>query len=81
MAIPAACLFLFTLVPYFPVAKNIHHELLDVISELSPNEDTKKLISDFLDDFFNKPKTGLLSIGFLLALFAFLGDPDGSRNR
>ena len=69
MAIPAACLFLFTLVPYFPVAKNIHHELLDVISELSPNEDTKKLISDFLDDFFNKPKTGLLSIGFLLALF------------
>lgn len=69
MAIPAACLFLFTLIPYFPVAKNIHHELIDVITDLSPNQDTQKLITDFLDDFFNKPKTGLLSIGFVLALF------------
>jgi len=69
MAIPAACLFLFTLVPYFPVAKNIHHELIDVITDISPNNETKKLIADFLDDFFNKPKTGLLSIGFALALF------------
>lgn len=69
MAIPAACLFLFTLVPYFPIAKNIHNELIGVIADISPNAETKKLITDFLDDFFNKPKTGLLSIGFLLALF------------
>jgi len=69
MAIPAACLFLFTLVPYFPVARNIHNELIGVIADISPNEDTRKLLSDFLDDFFNKPKTGLLSIGFVLALF------------
>lgn len=69
MAIPAACLFLFTLIPYFPVSKNIHHELIDVVTELSPNQDTQKLITDFFDDFFNKPKTGLLSIGFVLALF------------
>lgn len=69
MAVPAACLFLFTLVPYFPVAKNIHNELIGVIADISPNAETKQLISDFLDDFFNKPKTGLLSVGFLLALF------------
>lgn len=69
MAIPAACLFLFTLVPYFPVSKSIHNELIGVIANISPNEDSRKVISDFLDDFFNKPKTGLLSIGFLLALF------------
>lgn len=69
MAIPAGCLFLFTLVPYFPVAKNIHAELMSVISDISPNDTTRKLIADFLDDFFNKPKTGLLSIGFVLALF------------
>ena len=69
MAIPAACLFLFTLIPYFPVAKSIHNELIGVIANISPNEDTKKVISDFLDDFFNKPKTGLLLLGFLLALF------------
>lgn len=69
MAVPAACLFLFTLVPYFPVAKNIHNELMGVIADISPNAETRKLIADFLDDFFNKPKTGLLSVGFLLALF------------
>jgi membrane protein len=69
MAVPAACLFLFTLVPYFPVAKNIHNELIGVIADISPNAETRQLISDFLDDFFNKPKTGLLSVGFLLALF------------
>lgn len=69
MAIPAACLFLFTLIPYFPIAKNIHNELIGVIANISPNEDTKKVISEFLDDFFNKPKSGLLSLGFLLALF------------
>jgi len=69
MAVPAACLFLFTLVPYFPVARNIHNELIGVIADISPNQETRKFISDFLDDFFNKPKTGLLSIGFLLALF------------
>jgi membrane protein len=69
MAVPAACLFLFTLVPYFPVARNIHNELMGVIADISPNQETRKFISDFLDDFFNKPKTGLLSIGFLLALF------------
>jgi membrane protein len=69
MAVPAACLFLFTLVPYFPIAKNIHNELMGVIADISPNAETRKLISDFLDDFFNKPKTGLLSVGFLLAMF------------
>ena len=69
MAIPAASLFLFTLVPYLPVAKNIHTELLRVIDDISPNSDTQKLITVFLDDFFNKPKNGLLSIGFVLAMF------------
>ncbi|HRI22334.1 MAG TPA: YihY/virulence factor BrkB family protein, partial [Panacibacter sp.] len=69
MAIPAASLFLFTLVPYLPVAKSIHTELLRVIVEISPNSDTQKLVTAFLDDFFNKPKNGLLSIGFVLAMF------------
>ena len=69
MAIPAACLFLFTLVPYLPGAKNMHTELLRVILDVAPNNDTQKVVTNFLDDFFNTPKTGLLSIGFVLAIF------------
>ncbi len=69
MAIPAASLFLFTLIPYLPVAKGIHSELLRVIADISPNTDTQKLVTGFLDDFFNKPKNGLLSVGFVLAIF------------
>jgi len=69
MAIPATCIFVFTLIPYLPVAKTIHKELLDVILDVTPNADTRQFVTGLLDDFFNKPKTGLLSIGFVLAMF------------
>lgn len=69
MAIPAAFLFLFTLVPYIPAAKNIHNELLNVILEITPDQSARTMVTGFLDDFFMKPKTGLLSIGFILAIF------------
>lgn len=69
MAIPAACIFLFTLVPYLPVSKMFTLELLKLTKDLTPNQNTYKLVSDFLNDFFNKPRSGLLSLGFLLAVF------------
>ena len=69
MAIPAATLFLCTLIPYLPISKQFFSELIKIVNDLTPNKDTQRLIRDFLDDFFNKPKSGLLSIGFILALF------------
>lgn len=69
MAVPAAFLFLFTLVPYIPAAKNVHNELLNVILDITPDQSARTMVTTFLDDFFMKPKTGLLSIGFILALF------------
>ena len=69
MAIPAASLFLFTLLPYLPVAKNIHAEVLRVIIDITPNSETKNAVTGFLDDFFTKPKSGMLSVGFVLAVF------------
>ncbi|RXK86306.1 YihY/virulence factor BrkB family protein [Filimonas effusa] len=69
MAIPAACIFLFTLLPYLPVSKQIYHELFRFVRDITPDRETRKVIISFLDDFFNKPKTGLLSVGFLLAVF------------
>lgn len=69
MAIPAATIFLCTLIPYLPISKDIHNELLRIAKDITPNSDTQKLITGFINDFFNNRKTGLLSIGFVLAVF------------
>ena len=69
MAIPAAAIFIFTLIPYFPVAKNMQDELFTFIADVLPNSESRSLIMTTMNDLFSKPKTGLLSIGFILALF------------
>ncbi len=69
MALPAGAIFLFTLIPYFPVAKNIQDELFKFIEDVMPNTESRSLILTTMLDLFNKPKTGLLSIGFILALY------------
>lgn len=69
MALPAACIFIFTLVPYIPAAKDFNHELLRLTADITPNRNTYIFVRDFLNDFFNKPRTGLLSFGFLLVIF------------
>ena len=68
-AIPAATLFICTLIPFFPVSHQFFNELVKVVSDLTPNKATQKLMVSFLDDFFNKEKTGLLSIGLAITLF------------
>lgn len=69
MAIPATTIFLCTLVPYLPISKQFINGLFLFVYDITPNQEARKLITRFLDDFFNKPQTGLLSIGFLLAIF------------
>ena len=68
-AIPAATIFLCTLIPYLPVSKKITRQLLNLTSDITPNKNTSQLVANFLNDFLNKPRNGLLSLGFLLALF------------
>jgi membrane protein len=69
MAVPAACLFLCTLIPFLPISHQFFGELIKVVTDLTPNKPTQKLMTDFLDDFFHKTKNGLLSISILLSLF------------
>lgn len=69
MALPAGAIFLFTLIPYFPVARNIQDELFKFIEDVMPDTESRSLIMTTMLDLFNKPKTGLLSIGFILALY------------
>jgi membrane protein len=69
MAIPAATIFICTLIPYLPVSKKLTRQLLMLTREITPNQNTYQMVSDFLNDFLNKPRGGLLSFGFLVALF------------
>lgn len=69
MAIPAACIFLFSVVPYLPVSELFKTELLSLTKDLTPNERTYRLVETFLNDFFKKSRGGLLSFGILLVIF------------
>lgn len=69
MAIPAACLFLFSVIPYLPGSEDFRKELLALTKDLTPNRNTYLFISSFLSDYFDKPKSGLISFGFLLVIF------------
>ncbi|GAO44369.1 YihY/virulence factor BrkB family protein [Flavihumibacter petaseus] len=69
MAIPAATIFLLTLFPYMPFSKQLTNELLQLTKDLTPNYKTYELVRDFLQDFLQTPRSGLLSLGFLVAVF------------
>jgi membrane protein len=69
MAIPAATIFLCTLIPYMPISRQLTRQLLILTRDLTPNENTRLLVYNFLNDFLNTPRTGLLSFGFILVIF------------
>ncbi len=61
-----AVLFLFTLIPYIPI-ENFQSELFRLIQELVP-QGTFTTIEDTVSDIILRPRGGLLSFGFFLAL-------------
>ncbi|MBC7828479.1 MAG: YihY/virulence factor BrkB family protein [Chitinophagaceae bacterium] len=69
MAIPAATIFLCTLIPYLPVSKQVTDELLVLTKDIFRSGDTYEFVSQFLKDFLMTPRSGLLSIGFVLAVY------------
>ena len=69
MAIPAGTIFLCTLIPYMPISTQITIELLDLAKMFTPDEQTYGVIANFLNDFLNTPRSGLLSFGFLVAVY------------
>lgn len=69
LAIPPALIFLFTLIPYLPISNQFINELFSLIRDVVPGEKDNQAIIHFLEDFMKNPRHGLLSFGFLLALF------------
>jgi len=69
MAIPPACIFLFSLVPLLPAAEQLSQEIMKFVHDLTPNEQARSFVGNFLDDFLGRPQNSLLSIGFIIAVF------------
>ena len=69
MAIPPAIIFLFTLIPYLPVSKQFENALYILIRDIIPGQEHNSPLVNFLHDFIRKPRTGLLSLGFILSLY------------
>lgn len=60
-------IFLFTLIPFIPI-ENFQQELLFVLQSVIP-ESAFNLATETIDDIVNTPRGGLLSIGFVLAIY------------
>ncbi|MDP4262025.1 MAG: YihY/virulence factor BrkB family protein [Bacteroidota bacterium] len=69
MTIPPVIIFLFTLLPYMPISKDFIAQMFQLIRDIVPGEKNNAGLIQFLRDILNKPRTGLLSTGFLLAMF------------
>jgi len=69
MAIPPAIIFLFTLIPFIPISQEFTEELYTLIRDIIPGQKNNSPLIEFLRDFLERPRNGLLSLGFILALF------------
>src|SRR4026207_2346928 len=52
LAIPPACIFIFTLLPYLPI-KDLLEQLFELIRDMIPGKANHDPIISFLDDFFS----------------------------
>jgi len=69
IAIPACLLFICTLIPYLTNSTMFYRELQQLVLSLTPNVGARSLMLRFLEDIFSKTKNGLLSLGFIFAIF------------
>jgi len=68
LAIPPACIFIFTLIPYLPI-KEFMDQLKELIRDMIPGKQNHDPIINFINDFSSNERGGLLSFGFILALY------------
>lgn len=67
LAIFPATIFLFTLIPYIPI-DNFQNQLLNLLLQGLPSS-TQDTVQDTLTDIIKNQNSGLLSFGFIAALF------------
>lgn len=71
MAIPPACLFLFTIIPHLPFiqTRSIKDQLHTLIRDMIPAPQYNANIISFVDSFLDETRIGLISFGFVLLIF------------
>jgi membrane protein len=69
MALPAAILFLFSLIPLFPKSESFRKEIMNLFKDISPNTDTYTFIDRIVSDLLDNQHIGVFSFGFLLLAF------------
>ena len=67
-ALPAALLFLFSIVPLLPESLNVKAQIFGLMKDLTPNSTTYTLIHNLIDELFKK-HMGVFSFGFILLMF------------
>lgn len=67
LALPPTCIFLFTLLPYVPL-DNLENTIYLFVRDITPNQNTYRIVHGIIYDFLHTQRTGLLSFSFLLAV-------------
>lgn len=67
LALFPTIIFFFTIIPYLPIP-NFHEVVFDLLKDILPNS-TYETVYETVDNILTQPQGGLLSIGFVLALF------------
>lgn len=68
MALPAALIFLFSLIPYFPDSFEVDKQILSLFKDITPNSETYRFVRDIMNDLLKK-HVGIFSFGFVLLIF------------
>jgi len=66
-AIFPAIIFIFSLIPYIPI-NNFQDSLLELTKNFTP-EETYNVVRETIEDIVQRPRGGLLSVGFILTLY------------
>jgi membrane protein len=69
MTIPPVVIFLFTLLPYLPISKDFTNQIFLLVKDIVPGEKDHEALINFLRDILDNERSGLLSTGFVLAMF------------
>ena len=68
MALPAAILFLFSIIPYLPQSEDLQVQVLSLFKDIAPNSGTYTFIRNLLDGLMER-HVGVFSFGFVLLIF------------
>ncbi len=68
MALPAAVLFLFSIVPYLPESETLEGKILGLFKDITPNSTTYLFIRNLLNELLKK-HIGIFSFGFVVLIF------------